>query len=196
MGNPRVLRDVPSGLRSRKVRGSLRVRAAGPGTFDLPAMEAAVAQLLRASGFALGEPDLVGTPRRVAEAWAHELLDGYRTTPKEALCEQFAAPPGGSDCLFFGTFPAPGLFGQVFGQTPDLLFHRSLRGLQFLNPRLELALFSTGALLLRLQLLTRLVELLLQPRLRLFLFGQFNLQLVTPPGGSDCLFFEIGRAHV
>jgi GTP cyclohydrolase I len=65
-------------------------------TPDLEAMAAAVRDFLRASGLPSGDPNLVDTPRRVAEAWAGEFLDGYAMTPEEALGETFPAPPESS----------------------------------------------------------------------------------------------------
>lgn len=64
---------------------------------DLEAMAAAVRDFLRASGLPLNEdPNLADTPTRVAEAWAHEFIDGYAKTPEEALGETFPAPPDSS----------------------------------------------------------------------------------------------------
>jgi GTP cyclohydrolase I len=64
---------------------------------DRVAMAAAIQEFLRAAGVPLsGDPNLVGTPERVAEAWAEEFLDGYARTPEEALGETFPAPPGSS----------------------------------------------------------------------------------------------------
>lgn len=42
-------------------------------------------------------PDLAETPRRVAEAWAEELLDGYRRDPAEVLAG--AIPGAGRDLV-------------------------------------------------------------------------------------------------
>jgi GTP cyclohydrolase I len=59
-------------------------------------MAAAVAAFLDAAGLVrAGDPNLAETPLRVAEAWAGEFLDGYRTTPEQALGETFPAPRGG-----------------------------------------------------------------------------------------------------
>jgi GTP cyclohydrolase I len=64
---------------------------------DRVAMAAAIRDFLRAAGIPqAGDPNLVGTPERVAEAWAVEFLDGYARTPEEALGETFPAPPGSS----------------------------------------------------------------------------------------------------
>ncbi len=59
-------------------------------------MEAAVEALLRALPLPEGERarrdlDLAGTPRRVAEAWLHDLLDGYRADPARILGESMEA---------------------------------------------------------------------------------------------------------
>ena len=60
-------------------------------------MAAAIQDFLRAAGLPLdSDPNLVGTPERVAEAWASEFLDGYARTPEEALGETFPAPPDSS----------------------------------------------------------------------------------------------------
>lgn len=92
MGNPRVLRDVPRGLkRSKKApkapRGAARVSV--PRKEE---MEAAVAAFLEGAGLSLSDPNLAQTPQRVAEAWLGEFLDGYRTSPEAALGETYPAP--------------------------------------------------------------------------------------------------------
>jgi GTP cyclohydrolase I len=43
------------------------------------------------------DPDLDGTPRRVAEAWLHDLLDGYGQDPEAILAE--AMPARGGDLV-------------------------------------------------------------------------------------------------
>jgi GTP cyclohydrolase IA len=63
---------------------------------DLAGMARAVTAFLEAAGLPRTDPNLAQTPERVAEAWAHEFLDGYGTTPEEALGETFPAPRGGS----------------------------------------------------------------------------------------------------
>ena len=63
---------------------------------DLAAMASAVDTFLTAAGLPRSDVNLAETPARVAEAWATEFLDGYRTTPEEALGETFPAPRGGS----------------------------------------------------------------------------------------------------
>lgn len=65
-----------------------------------PADEAAMARAIEAFLEALGlEPgadwrDLAGTPRRVAEAWARELLGGYGKDPAALLAEASPAERG------------------------------------------------------------------------------------------------------
>lgn len=61
---------------------------------DRPGLEAAFAAFLAAAGVDTTDPEVAGTPARAAAAWADELLDGYRTTPGEALGEPSPAPPG------------------------------------------------------------------------------------------------------
>ncbi|MFE8597431.1 GTP cyclohydrolase I [Archangium violaceum] len=64
---------------------------------DREAMAAAVRDFLRAAGLPLdSDPNLLGTPERVAEAWALEFLDGYARTPEEALGETFPGPADSS----------------------------------------------------------------------------------------------------
>ncbi|WPB81049.1 GTP cyclohydrolase I [Archangium violaceum] len=64
---------------------------------DREAMAAAVRDFLRAAGLPLdSDPNLLGTPERVAEAWASEFLDGYARTPEEALGETFPGPADSS----------------------------------------------------------------------------------------------------
>lgn len=60
---------------------------------DRAGMARAVEAFLGAAGLPLDHEHLRETPQRVAEAWAEEFLDGYRTTPEEALGETFTAPP-------------------------------------------------------------------------------------------------------
>lgn len=58
-------------------------------------MERAVAVFLEAAGLDMAsDPNLARTPRRVAEAWMNDFLDGYRTTPEEALGERYPVPEG------------------------------------------------------------------------------------------------------
>ncbi|KFA93693.1 GTP cyclohydrolase [Archangium violaceum Cb vi76] len=60
-------------------------------------MATAIRDFLRAAGLPLdSDPNLVGTPERVAEAWASEFLDGYARTPEEALGETFPGPADSS----------------------------------------------------------------------------------------------------
>src|SRR5258708_2924321 len=85
LGNPRVLRQLPRGLRERVDLAPKLNRAE---------MEAAVASFLRAAGLSLADPNLRDTPKRVAAAWASEFLDGYLQTPEEVLRETYPAPEG------------------------------------------------------------------------------------------------------
>lgn len=55
-------------------------------------MKRAVRAFLESAGLDLRDPNLKETPDRVTEAWTQEFLDGYRTTPEEALGETFPAP--------------------------------------------------------------------------------------------------------
>jgi GTP cyclohydrolase I len=63
-------------------------------------MRRAVRDFLTAAGLDLSDPNLRETPERVVETWIGELLDGYRTTPEEALGETYPAPEGsGADLV-------------------------------------------------------------------------------------------------
>ncbi len=42
-----------------------------------------------------GDPELAGTPMRVARAWRDELVDGYRRTPAEVLGDSLASDERG-----------------------------------------------------------------------------------------------------
>lgn len=64
-------------------------RSSGAGRVDRAGMRAAVEQFLRAAGVDLAASDLRDTPRRVADAWADELLAGYRSSAAAALAEVF-----------------------------------------------------------------------------------------------------------
>ncbi len=57
-------------------------------------MERAIADFLSAAGVELADANLRGTPKRVADAWASEFLDGYRKTPEQVLGEVYPAPAG------------------------------------------------------------------------------------------------------
>jgi GTP cyclohydrolase I len=57
-------------------------------------MARAVGDFLRAAGLDLGDPNLEGTPARVAEAWAREFLDGYQGTAARALTQRFPVSGG------------------------------------------------------------------------------------------------------
>lgn len=60
--------------------------------FDAPAFERAVADMLRASGIAIDPVHTSKTAQRVRELWQMRLLDGYDTSPEEALGLGFADP--------------------------------------------------------------------------------------------------------
>lgn len=91
MGNPRVLRQLPRGVTRRS---KAKPKAGAP---DPAKMKRAVRAFLEAAGLDLREPNLLETPQRVTEAWLGEFLDGYRTTPEEALGESFPAPEGSTN---------------------------------------------------------------------------------------------------
>ncbi len=57
------------------------------GAPDLPRMERAMREWLAACGLDPADADLTATPARVAQVWAHELLDGYAGDPAEILGE-------------------------------------------------------------------------------------------------------------
>lgn len=61
---------------------------------DRAGLEAAFAAFLKAAGVDTSDPELAETPARAAAAWADDFLDGYRSTPKEALGELSLAPSG------------------------------------------------------------------------------------------------------
>ncbi len=86
MGNTRVLRHLPRGLRTP------------PQTHfpDRAGMERAIRDFLSAAGVDLTDANLRLTPRRVAEVWASEFLDGYEKTPQLVLGELYPAPSGSS----------------------------------------------------------------------------------------------------
>jgi GTP cyclohydrolase I len=78
------------------VASARRARAAGR---DRPGgIAAAVEAFLDALGLppaVRAGPDLADTPRRVAEAWAEDLLDGYRESPARILAESMPATASG-----------------------------------------------------------------------------------------------------
>jgi GTP cyclohydrolase I len=58
-------------------------------------MERAVADFLAAARLDVAsDPNLAATPRRVAEAWLEDFLDGYRMTAEQALGEAYPLPEG------------------------------------------------------------------------------------------------------
>jgi len=81
VGNARVLRHLPTGLKKGR-------------PVDLARMRQAVADFLTAAGLDPDSAELRETPERVASAWASGFLDGYLRTPAEALGETYPAPAG------------------------------------------------------------------------------------------------------
>jgi GTP cyclohydrolase I len=61
-------------------------------------MARAVRSFLDAAGLRL-TGELVGTPGRVAEAWTNDFLDGYRSSPAEALGPLLPASGAGLVCV-------------------------------------------------------------------------------------------------
>jgi GTP cyclohydrolase I len=61
-------------------------------------MARSIGSFLGAAGLSI-EGELVGTPARVAEAWAHDFLDGYRSSPEEALGPLLPATGAGLVCV-------------------------------------------------------------------------------------------------
>ena len=57
--------------------------------FDLEAMSRAVRLLLESAGVDLSQPQLAGTPERVAKAWSEEFLDGFDADPRLILRDSF-----------------------------------------------------------------------------------------------------------
>jgi GTP cyclohydrolase I len=66
--------------------------------FDRTRAEKAIFEFLRAMGRDPDhDPDLAGTPGRVAEAWATDLIDGYEVdVPRLLAGESLPAPTGGA----------------------------------------------------------------------------------------------------
>lgn len=63
---------------------------------DLLRAARAVEELLRALGADVdGDPELAGTPERVAEAWSEDLLAGYREDPAVILADATASSAPG-----------------------------------------------------------------------------------------------------
>ena len=62
------------------------------GSFDAPAFERAIADLLRACGLAADGVHTGKTPRRVRELWERRLLGGYALDPAEVLGPGFEDP--------------------------------------------------------------------------------------------------------
>lgn len=77
---------------------------------DRAGMERAVRAFLKAAGTPTDDPELKQTPRRVAAAWADELIDGYQVSARQALGELIPASDStGLVCLthldFVGVCP-------------------------------------------------------------------------------------------
>ena len=51
------------------------------GPSDLAAMGRAIQKFLESAGIDMGQPNLAGTPDRVARTWSKEFLDGYEADP-------------------------------------------------------------------------------------------------------------------
>ena len=85
-------------MATRRVAREVKVKEdRAPARPNPAAMATAIQDFLRAAGLAdQGDPNLVGTPERVAQAWTEEFLDGYGRSPREALGELIAAPRGSS----------------------------------------------------------------------------------------------------
>jgi GTP cyclohydrolase IA len=62
------------------------------GSFDAPAFERAIADLLKACGIAADGVHTGKTPRRVRELWERRLLGGYALDPADVLGPGFADP--------------------------------------------------------------------------------------------------------
>ncbi|HUB07081.1 MAG TPA: GTP cyclohydrolase I [Myxococcales bacterium] len=109
-------------------------------------MARAVRRFLEAAGLPL-QGELIGTPARVAEAWARDFLDGYGTTAAQALGPLLPAAGAGLVCVtgldFHSTcphhllpyrglahvayLPAEGVVGfSRLGRLVDALAHRLL----------------------------------------------------------------------
>ena len=81
--------------------------------------------------------------------------------------------------LLLGPFPTPCLRSQSFRQPFELPLNLRLDGLQCFRSPLESGLLGQIILLLRLELLLRFGNLLLQLRLRLLVLRQFRFQLAA-----------------
>jgi GTP cyclohydrolase I len=55
-------------------------------------MESAVVEFLAAAGLNLDDEQLDDTPKRVADAWLNEFIDGYSKTPQSVLGKLYPAP--------------------------------------------------------------------------------------------------------
>lgn len=76
-------------------RAIIRNGARSPASPDRARMAAAIAELLDAAGHDVArDPELRGTPARVADALCDAFLDGYTETPREVLAERYADEGG------------------------------------------------------------------------------------------------------
>jgi GTP cyclohydrolase I len=76
----------------RPIRPARRAASAAP---DAGAAAEAVERFLDALGLppdVRSSRDLEGTPRRVAQAWVEDLVDGYRRSPSEILADAIPSP--------------------------------------------------------------------------------------------------------
>lgn len=64
---------------------------------DRAKMEEAVRLFLEGCGVDLDDPNVRETPRRVAEAWAEEFLDGYEESPNDVLGDFYEERPPEAD---------------------------------------------------------------------------------------------------
>jgi GTP cyclohydrolase IA len=133
---------------------------------DAPAMARAIQAFLGAAGLRL-EGELVGTPGRVAQAWADDFLDGYRSSPAEALGPLLPASGAGlvsvtgldfhSSCphhllpyrglAHLAYLPARGVVGfSRLGRLVDVLGHRLVLQEVLARQIVEAIVAGTGAL--------------------------------------------------
>jgi GTP cyclohydrolase I len=128
---------------------------------DLPAAEAAAADLLRALGMDLREPSLAETPRRMAKAFAELLTpkefnlttfpndEGYdelvlaRAIPFTSVCEHHLLPFSGTAAI--GYLPGRRILGlsklarvvELFARRPQVQERMTKQIAQWLDTRLE-----------------------------------------------------------
>jgi GTP cyclohydrolase I len=126
----------------------------------------AIQSFLDAAGLRL-RGELIGTPERVAEAWANDFLDGYRSSPAEALGPLLPASGAGLVCVtgldfhsscphhllpyrglaHLAYLPAGGVVGfSRLGRLVDVLGHRLVLQEVLAQQVAEALLAGTGAL--------------------------------------------------